>query len=159
MAKSVSVRFSDAEHKALEAKAEELDKTPQELIKEALEVYGALAPDEGFNLKLRAHLREILGFSSPDGLEAFIVSCIEGKDRALESMAQTGKAIVTAIQTMPVATNPPTRRRKIKDNPEIEKLILDMAKDRKTPLEIAQATGYPASTITSYLSRKRAIKD
>lgn len=149
MAKSISVRFSDVEHQALEAKAEQLDKTPQELIKEALEVYGALAPDEGFNLKLRAHLREILGFSSPEGLEAFIVACIEGKDRALESMAETMR---------PLAQNP-TRRRKIKDNPEVEKLILDMAKDRKTPLEIAQATGYPASTITSYLSRKRAIKD
>ncbi|HNQ55740.1 MAG TPA: hypothetical protein PKG66_10015, partial [Methanothrix sp.] len=88
MAKSVSVRFSDVEHQALEAKAEELDITPQELIKEALEAYGALAPEEGFNLRLRAHLRDILGFSSSEGLEAFIVACIEGKDRALESMAQ-----------------------------------------------------------------------
>lgn len=76
MAKSVSVRFSDVEHKALEAKAEELDKTPQDLIKEALEAYGALAPDEGFNLRLRAHLRDILGFSSQDGLEAFILNTI-----------------------------------------------------------------------------------
>jgi len=87
------------------------------------------------------------------------VACIEGKDRALESMAQTGKAIASVIQTMPLATNPPTRRRKIKDNPEVEKLILDMARDRRTPSEIAEATGYPASTISSYLSRKRAIKD
>jgi len=34
-----------------------------------------------------------------------------------------------------------------------------MDRDRRTPSEIAEATGYPASTISSYLSRKRAIKD
>lgn len=159
MPKSVSIRFSDKEYNALTAKADELEISNSDLIKDALVAYGALAPDEGFNLRLRAHLRDILGFSSPEGLEAFIIACIEGKDRALESFCQTGKAIASVLQTTPSTAKPPTRRRKIKDNPEIEKLILDMAKDRKTPYEMAQATGYPASTITSYLSRKRSTKD
>jgi len=134
MTKSVSVRFSDVEHKALEAKAEELDKTPQDLIKEALEAYGALAPDEGFNLRLRAHLRDILGFSSSEGLEAFILS---------------------TLQSVTPPNPGETYRPRIDSNPKTVKLIADTVKENKPLKEISKATGYPISTLSGYLKRKK----
>lgn len=75
--KSIKIELSEAQHLALAAKAEELDISPQNLIIDALEVYGALPLDEGFNLKIRAHMRDIFGFSSLEGLEAFVKGLYE----------------------------------------------------------------------------------
>lgn len=73
MARTLTLRLNEAQYEALRSKAADLNLTPTQVILDALESYGALPPDEGFNLKLRAHLRDIFGFSSPEGLEAFVL--------------------------------------------------------------------------------------
>lgn len=84
--RSIKIDLSESQYLALTARADELDKTPKDLILESLEVYGALPLDEGFNQRIRAHMRDILGFSSPDGLETFI-RCI-----LLENPVSSSKA-------------------------------------------------------------------
>lgn len=141
MSKSLSIKLPDRDYNAIMAKCDELPTTPPELIRDALEAYGVLAPDEGFNLKLRAHLRDILGFSSPEGLEAFVLSCLQ-------------HVSPSEVQNQPKKPTR-TRRPNLGSNPEIAEKISAMSREGRKLREISEATGYPISTVHDHLKRTK----